>query len=776
MKKGNSGFCFVSALSRLLKYILFLALFVFIAAILIQKVRNFDIWWHLKTGEYILTHHSVPKFDIFSYTAPTHRWVNHQWLADILFFSIFSRFGVNGLIILKAALLGATFGILLAITYCRKLHILSAAAVLLAVLASSHRFLIRPFMFNLFFSIVYFYILRVYKYKNKKFIFLLPILQIFWTNLHGGSLIGLILIFSYLIGEILTWKLNLPFQWKDQFTIKGKKYYILLGIAGLTILANIINPNWLTGALYPFLTLTELNKSGYQQVVMKYIAELKPPFTIYNLFKIHPYPYYKLLILGSLAAFTLNFRRLKITHLLIYTIFLFFSLKASRNISTFAILAIPISAFNIYQALESNSLGKVKAKLSSLAAIRTPLTLILQTALIVFLVILTSKATAPQYSFKNKAIRSFGFGILEAKYPKGAIDFIEKNHIQGNVFNTYKSGGYFIWRCYPKRKVFIDGRTEVYGPRFYENYVNVTSNPEKFDELAKRLKINYILLTRVYSAMSPFLTYVYKSPDWKLVYFDETSIVLVKDSSLNREIIKKYENTPSRLKEAPLQKPAKGIFPFTLFKKGEFLRAIELYDEAIFYFKQALRAESEEPLIYNNIGIVYHQRGLYQQAENEFLKAVKLNPNYAEAHNNLGSTYARQNLPNKAIAEFKAAIGIDSSYANAYLNLGMAYAKTKQNKEAIRQYKKALRFDPGSLEIRTKLGVALYEERKWNEAIKEFKKILELSPNSALAHNNLGVIYNAMGKKDEAIAEWKETLRLNPNHKEAKSNIERRKN
>ena len=65
--------------------------------------------------------------------------------------------------------------------------------------------------------------------------------------------------------------------------------------------------------------------------------------------------------------------------------------------------------------------------------------------------------------------REFG-GITQRNYPNKAADFLVENKVKGNFFNDFNSGAYLIGRCFPDIKVFMDGRTEVYGPRFFQYY------------------------------------------------------------------------------------------------------------------------------------------------------------------------------------------------------------------------------------------------------------------------------------------------------------------
>ena len=67
--------------------------------------------------------------------------------------------------------------------------------------------------------------------------------------------------------------------------------------------------------------------------------------------------------------------------------------------------------------------------------------------------------------YRNDYLR-FGLGVNERTLPAGAADFIEKEGLPGLRYNDFGDGGYFIWRFYPERKVFQDGRTQAYPDDF----------------------------------------------------------------------------------------------------------------------------------------------------------------------------------------------------------------------------------------------------------------------------------------------------------------------
>src|SRR5262245_25907890 len=152
-----------------------------------------DTYWHITTGKWILTERAVPRHDIFSYTAVGRPWVNIEWLAQIILFSIYDWFGWRGLVLLCALVIALTFVLLYALL-ARELRptvALGAAALSLAF-ASSH-FLARPHLLTLPIIVVWTAFLARASDENRRPSFWLLPLMVLWANLHGGFTLGLLL-------------------------------------------------------------------------------------------------------------------------------------------------------------------------------------------------------------------------------------------------------------------------------------------------------------------------------------------------------------------------------------------------------------------------------------------------------------------------------------------------------------------------------------------------------------------------------------------------------
>ena len=74
-------------------------LFLGILGMAARNVVDPDIWWHLKTGEWIPQHHAVPRVDPLSYTRAGQPWIAHEWLSELGMYSLYRLTGASGLIV-----------------------------------------------------------------------------------------------------------------------------------------------------------------------------------------------------------------------------------------------------------------------------------------------------------------------------------------------------------------------------------------------------------------------------------------------------------------------------------------------------------------------------------------------------------------------------------------------------------------------------------------------------------------------------------------------------
>jgi tetratricopeptide (TPR) repeat protein len=146
--------------------------------------------------------------------------------------------------------------------------------------------------------------------------------------------------------------------------------------------------------------------------------------------------------------------------------------------------------------------------------------------------------------------------------------------------------------------------------------------------------------------------------------------------------------------------------PLTAEQRGDILMARKMYRESVEVYKEG---PLDSAVIWNKIGIAYHQMLQIDEAKKNYEKAVKLNPKYAEAINNLGTIYYSKRSFRKATAQYHKALKLTPNSASIYSNLGTAQFARKKYKEASESYQKALSLDPEVFEHRSAYGTLLLE-------------------------------------------------------------------
>ena len=242
---------------------------------------NVDIGRHIKLGEIVWQTGTVPKVNLLSFTAPDYPFINHHWLSEVIFYKVYLlghdwTSGLKAIMIFKVIVLLATY-LLLFLTV-RKRNIFAVAlAFLVSIFVFSARTEPRPEIFSyLLFAAYLFVIYRIRENQNSKFkilnskfswLWLLPLLQLFWVNLHIYFIIGPIIYLFFLIDEMVSkkvWKFKnwdlIPGEGSREAGIASENWKLKIGIFVSVVLVNLINPNFVDGALYP---LKVLNNYGY---------------------------------------------------------------------------------------------------------------------------------------------------------------------------------------------------------------------------------------------------------------------------------------------------------------------------------------------------------------------------------------------------------------------------------------------------------------------------------------------------------------------------------
>jgi len=126
--------------------------------------------------------------------------------------------------------------------------------------------------------------------------------------------------------------------------------------------------------------------------------------------------------------------------------------------------------------------------------------------------------------------------FMEKTAPKVAIDFLRANPIRGNMFNNDEIGDYVIYWLYPRYKVFVDGRLDMYGEPILKEYFKVAAIEQGWKDVLDKYDINYVF----YYTDSVLVRHLLTDAGWRQIYADNVASIFLRNTPENAETIARY--------------------------------------------------------------------------------------------------------------------------------------------------------------------------------------------------------------------------------------------
>lgn len=466
-----------------------------------------DMGWHLKNGEYLLEHDlKVAKKDIYSNSMAEFPLIMHEWLCDILMFSVYQKFNLSALSLLYALVAGVAFWVASAGVRAKKEYKMIAA--ILGAIASVPILGVRPQMFNLLFlACVIFVIFKFRIKKESRIIFWLPPLFAVWANMHGGFAAGLFLVGVFVAVEVAKLFFNylvVFFSLKSNFFAKlrpiGQKN--LLGWPAAFGLAKILAASTLATLLNPYgwRIYIEVVTTVFDSYAKANISEWLP------LSASNPMSFQFIVYLAFLVILLLFSRKkTDLTYLAVTVPFLYLAFSSWRHMPIFLIISTPLWV-NIVETLVGSEL---------LALIRKKWFLLLFLVACLFIIKQSIDRTFPLAMSVQKMAEAVG-------YPYKAVNWLKANPREGKMFNEYNWGGFLIWQ-YPQKKVFIDGRMASWKMgerRIFKEFNTMVKLDEGWREKFEQNDFDFALVYNNYSNKI-----IFKELGWKEIYRDDLAII-----------------------------------------------------------------------------------------------------------------------------------------------------------------------------------------------------------------------------------------------------------
>lgn len=521
----NSG-----GVGRSAAHLLFAVFAIYSFFISLQPLGDPDLWFHLKTGQLTSETRQLPsEVDPFSFTTPRPippgmlKGLRTQWLGQVVLYQLFDALGPMGFSILRSLALVSPFVIFYIAALRRGASPLAVAALagapLLVMSLVLYGTFERPQVFSFLLApLVYSLAMRMRRTAGYWLSVALVVIMALWANLHGGYIIGVALLGAVAMGSALAMISDRLGFYLIEGPPRRPVLFFLVVVAAMAV--TLINPagslvqDWAAGLVRGLLTHPGGGalRSGE---VMGNVREYMPVWSFYG------EPFHQWLYAAtacyvlSLAALALKYAvkmRVDLSEALAAIMMMAFGLAYMRGIS-FALIFTGLFASISLPALMGRRLLAV--------AISGGLIIVLMTGHLA--------STRPW----RLDPRPTG-GWISGEFPDPPLAFLDEKDVKGRMFNLMSWGGYIIWRSYPRRQVFFDGR-EINAAMVSE-YTRVMEARPGWRGILDAYNVDIILIPVLSSGNGLVSPIIFRmatgGPDpWRLVYLRGNYAVFVREAT-----------------------------------------------------------------------------------------------------------------------------------------------------------------------------------------------------------------------------------------------------
>lgn len=495
-----------------------------------------DLWWHLKTGEWILETGQVPYVDLYTFTHPHQPWIDLHWGFQVLFATVHRFGGVNALVLLNALVLTTATVVGWFITppsSSVRWHVLVWALAAISLNGRSAR----PEIFSLLFLAIWLWVMERWE-QQPRWTWILPALQVLWVNMHGLFILGLVVGACRGVDELV--RRAVGGRWGVAPSSSKVAWHQMSYVALGCLLASLVNPYFEEGAMFPLVLYRKFTVE--QAFYSAHVGEFQRPYRFFLRYGFQNLYLNVEMALWVIAAASFVWlarrgRRWSLYRALLFAAFTHLAWEASRNASLFALVAATVTCANL---AEGWSLA------GSTRAISRPRSEAFWALL--FGVWILSIPTGYWHRLGGEEKR-FGWGEREAWYPHQAARFAGQPQFPPRAFAAHFGvASVYSYHNGPERKVFMDGRLEVCSRETFEAYNAILRSMALLDrrwEAALRDeqgRLPVVLLDSRTSreAINGLLT----QPHWRLVFADPSCAVFLETAEAVRLNLPEVDYSP----------------------------------------------------------------------------------------------------------------------------------------------------------------------------------------------------------------------------------------
>lgn len=411
-------------------------------AVTVQPFRgDSDVWWHLALGRLIVSH-GIPTHEPFSFLTAGNGWTDQAWLYEVILYRLVS-WGGDGLASLFMGVVAVSALCLAALSVPRSARVSGlaiAAAMVLSGLVMGQVVGVRSQVFTVLGVAAVLYIVTRWREGNVGAVWALPPVFLLWANLHAGFVAGFALV---LIAYFFASPPN------PGVALHRRPLLLALLASALATMLNPAGP-----ALYGYVAATFLNPT-----LTSAITEwLSPDF--HNLWL----RLFEVEAVLMVLCWTLGGGP-RVFDLVLGGVAVAATLQAQRNVSLFAVIAVPQLA--TYGSLTWRTHVAPRLQRNGIAPPRA-----VRPAVGAAAVAAVAIATAFSAVIPNTSASSVAYAE-STQYPEAAVDYVGAHLVGARLYSPDVWGGYIAERFPQSRAVFLYGETAVFGDAALQRYEDI---------------------------------------------------------------------------------------------------------------------------------------------------------------------------------------------------------------------------------------------------------------------------------------------------------------
>ena len=734
-----------------------------------RTIQDADMGFHLATARYVMQHHTIPSTDVLSYRTWGAEWL-YPPFAGVLLYDIYSILGYGGLIWFCSLLLMAMIACLMRGPSKPGSGLRAALAILAVPLLALHAIPRADIFSQLFFTVFLVVLWRFHESgarpeeepaeappcREDLRLWLMPILMVLWVNFHPGYVAGLGLVLAFVLVELLD--MIVPQRREGALRHIRQAWPALAA----TFPATLLNPYGIRLFKAP-LILGGLHGNGLPSETVREWQSVPVSLTALSQaldWRNFISSFWWLAMIAVVAIAVALWRR-QLGAALLLGAALYAAVQHNRLEAMFAVVVAVVGSSSLMDAWTEVRSKSANAD-AGIEKLGRGLGLIAACALGVATCVRMADLATSRFYQTSECMSRFGTGE-SWWYPERAMSFIQKGQVPGNLFTTFELSGFAAWRLGPAYPDFVDGRQVTSEARHELDELIATSvDSPLWHAEADRWKINALLfsLARVQGLESLNLASLCQSSEWRVVYMDDVSLLLLRNRPENQPWIQRYGLDCRTHVFRPPEHASHNELGNFYANSGVILLNLGRTDEAATALESAEELLPYDPTVHVFLGWAYSAQGRTDDVEREYKAGLSLLP-YEESYlMGLGQFYVQHRRFAEARPLIEKAAEVTENPIMEYGLLGTIDLSTGELHQSLMDYERAEATGKEYWRGKENVGRGFFAQTaagrasaysqlgETQRAIDAQKEAIRWTPEDAGAWKALGDLYASTGQQE----------------------------